>query len=75
MSFFLFNVMMFRLKAESTGRQLASYICMSQVVVASVFKTPRVNCDLCLTNLDFGLSLSILRVNESCSQHAKKRNF
>ena len=26
-------------------------------------------------NLDFGLSLSILRANESCSQHANKRNF
>ena len=39
------------------------------------FQTPRVKCDLCLTNLDFGLSLSILGANESCSQHANKRNF
>ena len=46
--------------------------------MAWVFQTPRVKCDLCLTNLDFGLSLStvsILRANESCSQHANKRNL
>ena len=28
---------------------------------AESFKPPRVKCDLCLTNLDFGLSLSILK--------------
>ena len=43
--------------------------------MAWVFQTPCVKCDLCLTNLDFGWSLSILRANKSSSQHANKRNF
>ena len=36
-----------------------------------MYQTPRLKRDLCLTNLYFGLSLSILRADESSSQSCK----